>query len=90
MMSGMYHRDVRTTLTLDEDVAEKLRAEVRRTGHSFKEVVNSLLRIGLLARTTGESPPPFRIEARPLGRRPGLDYDRVSELIEQVEGPFHR
>jgi hypothetical protein len=35
---------MRTTVTLDDDVDAMLRAEVRRTGRSFKQVVNELLR----------------------------------------------
>jgi plasmid stability protein len=81
---------VRTTLTLDDDVAAKLRAEARRSGRSFKEVVNDLLRTALSARRTTPPLPPFKVRARDLGLRPGLSLDRISELIEQVEGPWHR
>jgi hypothetical protein len=35
---------VRTTLTLDEDVAAKLRAEARKTGRSFRDTVNDARR----------------------------------------------
>jgi hypothetical protein len=35
---------MRTTLTLDDDVATKLRAESQRSGHSFRDVVNETLR----------------------------------------------
>ena len=38
---------MRTTLTLDEDIAERLQAESQRTGRSFKEVVNEHLRTSL-------------------------------------------
>src|SRR6266545_3257371 len=43
------HHDVRvrTTLTLERDVAERVRAEVRRTGKGMKSVVNEALRLGL-------------------------------------------
>jgi hypothetical protein len=77
-------------LTLEEDVAAKLRAEMRRSGRSFKEVVNEFLRLGLT--THGEHKPgkPFIVRARPLGLRPGLDYDKISELVEHLEGPLHR
>jgi hypothetical protein len=80
---------VRTTLTLDKDVAAKLKAEARRSGRTFKDVVNEALRLGLNVKAT----PPidrFVVRARPMGSRPGLNYDKVSELIEQVEGPYHR
>lgn len=81
---------MRTTLTLDEDVAAKLELEARRSGHSFKQVVNDLLRLALNARRKEERRRPFRVKARDLGLRPGLEYDSVSGLLEQVEGPLHR
>jgi hypothetical protein len=82
---------VRTTLTLDEDVAAKLKAEARRSGRAFKDVVNDALRRGLAARRRGDARAPFKIVARDLGElRPGLSLDNVAELIEQVEGPLHR
>ena len=81
---------MRTTLTLDDDLARKLRAEMRKSGRPFKQTVNDFLRRGLNLRR--ESPPakPFVIRARPLGLRPGLSYDDVWGLIEQIEGPTHR
>lgn len=80
---------MRTTLTLDKDVAAKLKAEARRSGRTFKEVVNEALRTGLNVRTD-LTVTPFVVHARPMGARPGLNYDKISELIEQVEGPYHR
>jgi plasmid stability protein len=82
---------VRTTLTLDEDVAAKLKAEARRSGRSFKETVNSALRRALTQARPVPSEPPFRVKARDLGKlRPGLSLDNVGDLLEQVEGPLHR
>jgi hypothetical protein len=40
----------RTTITLEDDVRTKLEAEVRKSGKSFKEIVNDTLRLGLCAR----------------------------------------
>ena len=82
---------MRTTLTLDEDVAAKLKAESRRTGRPFREVVNDTLRRGLASRRVTAQGPAFSIVARDLGDlKPGLSLDNVSELIEQVEGALHR
>jgi hypothetical protein len=83
---------MRTTLTLDEDVAAKLKAESRRLDRSFREIVNETLRRGLATqRASGSRRAPFKIAARDLGRlRPGLSLDNVSELIEHAEGAFHR
>jgi plasmid stability protein len=82
---------MRTTLTLDEDVAAKLKAEARRSGRSFKETVNESLRRGLAsAKRSGEAAAPFRVVTRDLGDlRPGLSLDNVADVLEQVEGPQH-
>ena len=81
---------MRTTLTLDDDIAAKLKAEARRTGRPFREVVNDALRHVFAARRS-EPPEPFRIKPRDLGRvRAGLTLDNVSDLIEQVEGSLHQ
>lgn len=81
---------MRTTITLDEDVAARLKDETRRSGRSFKEVVNELIRLGLTARRAHKPAQRFAVKARSLGLRPGLDYDKTSELMEQLEGPHHR
>jgi len=81
---------MRTTLTLDEDVAAKLRAEVKRSGGPFRKVVNETLRRGFASQRTTVRQPPFKVVSRDLGLRPGLSLDNIGELIEQIEGPLHR
>jgi hypothetical protein len=82
---------MRTTVTLDEDVAAKLKAEARRTGKPFKTVLNECLRIALAAGRGRPRPTAFRVEARDLGRlRPGLSLDNVAELLDLAEGPESR
>ena len=91
MMASNYHQRMRTTLTLDDDVAAKLKAETRRSGRSFKDIVNEYLRLGLYTKITQRPSKPFRVEARDLGGlRPGLSLDNVGDLLEQLEGPVHR
>jgi hypothetical protein len=80
---------MRTTLTLDDDVYAKIDAEVRRTGKTYRQVVNDLLRRALLAGKDAEKKKPFKIRGRSLGRRSGLNYDNIGELLEQLEGPDH-
>lgn len=82
---------MRTTLTLDDDVAAKLRSQSRRTGRPFREVVNEALRRGLATRPAGAPRTPFVVTARDLGSlRKGLDLNNVGDLLERVEGPLHR
>lgn len=82
-----YHQDVRTTLTLDDDLATRLAAEARRSGRSFKDTVNDALRSGLDAQRL---PPaqPFRVQARNLGGlRASAAFDSVARLLDDVDGP---
>jgi hypothetical protein len=82
---------MRTTLTLDDDIAAKLKAESRRTGRAFRDIVNETLRRGLTSSRVTPRRPPFKIRGRDLGNlKPGLSLDGIAELIEQVEGPLHR
>jgi plasmid stability protein len=82
---------VRTTLTLDDDVAAKLRSQARRTGKAFKDVVNDALRRGLASTAGSSTRAPFKVQARDLGRmKPGLGLDNIGDLLEQIEGPLHR
>ena len=77
-------------MTLDEDVAVKLRAEARHSGEPFKQIVNRVLRLGLNAQAQVKASPPFKVKARTLGLRPGLSYDCIGQLLEHVEGPMRR
>lgn len=82
---------MRTTLTLDDDVATKLQAESRRAGRPFRDIVNKTLRRGLASQRRGAQRKAFKVIARDLGDlRPGISLDNVAELIELVEGPLHR
>lgn len=76
---------MRTTLTLDPDVAKTLEKEMRRTGKSLKATVNDALRQGLRPSGVREKPARFVVKARPLGVRPGVDLDRINQLVDELE-----
>ncbi|HEX5071057.1 MAG TPA: hypothetical protein VFV78_12650 [Vicinamibacterales bacterium] len=82
---------MRTTLTLDPDVAAKLKAQARRTGRPFKSVVNDAIRRGLLAADRPAKTRRFVVRPRDLGAaKPGVQLDNIGELLEHIEGPHHR
>jgi hypothetical protein len=82
---------VRTTLTLDDDVAARLQAEARHSGRPFKVVVNEYLRAALSQRKAFAAVPPFRVELRSLGGPlPGLSYDDVGGMLDTLEGSRRR
>ena len=76
---------MRTTLTLDRDVAERVRKDVRRTGKSLKAVVNEALRLGLGLAGKPPSVPRFNVRPHSFGFRPGVDLDRVNQLVDELE-----
>ncbi|MDQ3554648.1 MAG: DUF2191 domain-containing protein [Chloroflexota bacterium] len=81
----------RTTLTLEEDIVDRLRSEALRTGRPFKAVVNEAIRVGLDRRehqaSRGAS---FRVEPLDLGLRPGIELDDIEGLLDQLEGKHRR
>ena len=82
---------MRTTLTLDDDVAAKLKTESQRAGRPFREIVNETLRRGLESRRAIARRGAFKVTARDLGDlKPGVSLDNIAELIEHVEGSIHR
>jgi hypothetical protein len=82
---------MRTTLTLDDDVVAKLKAESQRAGRPFREIVNEMLGRGLENRRATAQRRAFKVSACDLGNlKPGLSLDNVAELIEHVEGSLHR
>jgi hypothetical protein len=82
---------MRTTLTLDDDVAARLQAEARRSGRPFKTVVNEYLRAALSQQKKVKAAPTFRVASRALGGpQPGLTYDDVGALLDHAEGPHRR
>ena len=82
---------MRTTLTLDDDVASRLQAESRRTGRPFKVVVNEYLRAAMAQRKALQAAAPFRVQAVDMGGPlPGRSYDDIGALLDEVEGADHR
>jgi hypothetical protein len=81
---------IRTTVTLDEDVVERLKEASRARGIPFRQAINETLRVGLLAKEEPTARRKFRIDPRHMGVRPGLNYDNLSALLELAEGENYR
>ena len=77
---------MRTTLTIDDPVARRLRDEAHRTGRSFKAVVNETLRAGLARRGATRARRPYRLETVSMGEViGGHDLDKALELAARLE-----
>lgn len=76
---------MRTTLTIDDDLAGLLQQRAREQGIPFKEAVNRTIRAGL-----GESAKPRRgatpkTAPHSFGFRPGIDLDKLGQLADELE-----
>ncbi len=81
---------MRTTLTLDDDVAIRLKKLKEEGDLAFKDVVNAALRRGLDALERHvQDRPPYRIEAVDLGR-PRIPLDSIAEALELADGDAWR
>jgi len=81
---------VRTTLTIDDDIARLVEQEQRRSGESFKGTVNTLLRRGLTASRNPQPKKRFRVTPIAMITGLGSRYQKVEDLFEALVGPMHR
>jgi hypothetical protein len=82
------HHDacMRTTLTLEDDLAAKLKEFARRRRLSFKDAVNSILRRGLTTQDAGRRVPKrFRVRTFRSPLRPGVDPLKLNQLADELE-----
>ena len=77
---------MRTTLTLDDDLAERLKELARQSGRTVKEVTNEAIRRGLSAGDTPASgPKPFRVVAARRGFKAGIDPLKLNQIYDDLE-----
>jgi hypothetical protein len=80
---------MRTTLTLEPDVAAQLERRRRERRSSLKAEVNHLLRLGLereRASAKTDAPEPFRVEPLDVGELL-IDIDDVTAALDRIEPP---
>ena len=76
---------MRTTLTLDDDLAGILKQKANELGVSFKEMVNQSIRTGLGESTLRKSKTPPKTIPHSLGFKPGIDLDKLNQLADELE-----
>ena len=72
-------------LTIDPDVAQLLKQATHTGKLGLKAAVNVALRRGLVHQKTALQPEPFRVEAKAMGLRLGLDPARLQDLADEIE-----
>jgi hypothetical protein len=76
---------MRTTITLDPDVSEKIRERMRESRRGLKEVINQALRAGLRPNGRAVDAERFVVEPHPCGFKAGVDPDKLNQLVDELE-----
>lgn len=81
---------MRTTLTLDDLIEQKIRELAAKERTSIKAVTNELLRIGLdVKRKRDEKRTAFTVKPKHCGFRPGIDTEKLNQIIDDLETENH-
>jgi hypothetical protein len=75
---------MRTTLTLEPDVAQLLKLRTQREKVSFKRAVNDALRAGL-SKASSKPRVKFKVEPYPCKFKPGIDLNKLNQLVDELE-----
>lgn len=77
---------MRTTLTLDDELARTLGRLAQDSGRSLNEVVNQVLQAGLAAGERSVQPRPYRLQPVQLGDvQPGIDLTQALQFADELE-----
>ena len=77
---------MRTTLTIDDQIAKALKRAAQRSGKPLKHVVNETLRAGLAAGHAPGRARRYRVKPASLGGvLPGIDLDKALRLADRLE-----
>lgn len=75
--------DMRTTLTLDDDVARLVQEAIHREHRPMKQIVNDALRQALAPRAPRQEP--YHLTPHESAVRPGFDLAGLNQLADELE-----
>ena len=85
ILCSPYDAMMRTTLTIEDDIAVRIEERRRRDGQSLKQVVNALLREGLRSGQRTPAARKYRTKPHALSMRPGFDAARLNQLADELD-----
>lgn len=80
----MYDAAVRTTLTIDAEIADRLKQEAALGKRPFKVIVNDALRKGLGLEEPKRTKT-FRVKPHSSRLLPGIDPTKLNQLVDELE-----
>lgn len=81
---------MRTTLSIDDDLAQSIEAHRSRKNMSLREAINQLLRLGLQTAKEAPKPRPYAGPVFDSELMPGIDPRRMNQLVDELEVEAHR
>ncbi len=77
---------MRTTLTIEPDVAARLQAVMKRRKLTLKRAINETLRHGLTSTAAPPAVPRFKVKAHACGGfQPGVDSTKLGQVADDLE-----
>lgn len=76
---------MRTTITIDDRLARRLRDEMRASGSNFRKTLEDVLERGLEKQSAPVGGGNFRVTPRRMGLRAGTDSERLHDLETNLE-----
>jgi hypothetical protein len=76
---------MRTTLTLEPDVARLIEEAAARQRKSIKQVVNEAIRRGLAPRGATRPAKRYRVQPHRTGLQAGVDAESFNKLVDELE-----
>jgi len=76
---------MRTTITIDDDLARRLQDEMRARGTNFRQTLQNVLARGLESKPRAVKDEAFRVQARPMGLKAGIDPARLQDFDNDLE-----
>lgn len=77
---------MRTTLTIDDQIARQIKEIAHKTGKSFKAVVNDSLRAGIANKRIVRATRRYRLKPVAMGEVRGpYDLDKALQLADHIE-----
>ncbi len=80
-----YVLDMRTTLTIEDQIDLRLRTVAERQNRSYKDVVNEALAAGLQQLEVAEPLPEYQVKVQDFGFQAGVDIARLNQLYDELE-----
>lgn len=76
---------MRTTLTLDDDVADFIDEKSRAQNKSFNQVVNETIRLGMGQTAESVDTHEFRVKPNSSGFVEGVDTVRLNQVLDDID-----